>query len=369
MTNQERLYNIIAGNPADRVAWAPFLTYWWELQPKAVRNRGELAMYREIGADPLMRGHYPTGGDIPEYHDLYMVDAKYHNCEISEIVTGREKVKTYHTPAGDLLCKYKTDPISDTWFLVEHPVKTCEDLQILCYIMDHIELTPNFSDYEHLVSEFGDEVLAVPILVPGSKTAFQWMIEYWVGTVDMIYLLEDEPELVEQTLAAIRRVNRKSAEICAMSDARVFLTWEDSSTTNYSPAMYETYILPEINEWCDILHAKNKLYMQHACGHLKGLLPLIAKSKIDCLESVTPCPTGNVTMDEVVSALPERISLIGGLDPTVLLNADWETLEQYTRDLLNVMQGRSFILSNSDSCPPGVSLEHLQKLSGLVGCK
>ena len=363
MTSKERLYNAIAGKKVDRTPYAPLLTYWWELQPQEVRAKGEVAMYRTLGAEPLIRGHYPTGETVPKYRDLYMVDINYRDCEISETIHGQEKMIIYQTPVGELMCKYRTDPISDTWFLVEHPVKNSRDLATLQFIMENAELTPNFSDYESIVREYGDEVLAVPILVPGSKTAFQSMIEYWVGTVDMIYMLEDEPELVEQTLAAIRAVNRKSCEICAQSSAEVFLTWEDSSTTNYSPKMYEKYIFPEINEWCDILHKEKKLYIQHACGHLKALLPIIAKSKIDCLESITPSPTGDVTMAEVVATLPSRISLVGGIDPMVLLNADWNTLEQYTKELLHTMKGRSFILSNSDSCPPGVKLEHLQKLA------
>jgi uroporphyrinogen-III decarboxylase len=63
---------------------------------------------------------------------------------------------------------------------------------------------------------------------------------------------------------------------------------EDTSTTNINPAYYEKYILPEINGWCDILHGEGKKYIQHACGHLKHLLPLLGGSKIDGIESVSP---------------------------------------------------------------------------------
>lgn len=366
MTNKERLLNAIAGKEIDRTPWAPFLIYWWESQPQEVRDRGELAMYRTVGADPLIRGHYPTHKADDPYRDLFLVNTEFRNCTVTESVCGREKLRRYETRVGTLECKYKTDPSSNTWFLVEHPLKTCEDYKTLQFIMENAVLTPAYEGFESLVREYGDEVLIAPRLVPGFKTAFQAMIEHWAGTYGMIDMLDEEPELVEETLDAIREVNRRSAKICSESNAEVFISFEDSSTTNYSPAMYEEYVLPELNEWCDILHRENKLLIQHACGHIKALLPIIAKSKIDCLESVTPLPTGNVTMAEVAAALPKRISIIGGIDPMLMLSRDWEPLEQYARELLTTMKGRSFILSNSDSCPPGVKLEHLQNLSKLV---
>lgn len=366
MTNKERLYNAIAGKEADRTPWAPFLIYWWEAQSREVRDRGELAMYRTVGADPLIRGHYPTHTADDPYRDLFLVDTRIRNCEITESINGREKIRRYETRVGVLESKYKTDPSSMTWFLVEHPLKTCEDYKTLQFIMENTELTPAYDGFESIVREYGDEVLVAPRLVPGYKTAFQSMLEHWVGTYGMAIMLSEEPDLVEETMESIREVNRKSAKICSESNAEVFISFEDSSTTNCSPSMYAEYALPELNEWCDILHRENKLLIQHACGHIKALLPIIANSKIDCLESVTPLPTGNVTMAEVAAALPERISIIGGIDPIMMLDADWKTLEQYTRELLDTMKGRNFVLSNSDSCPPGVKLEHLQKLSRLV---
>lgn len=366
MTDKERVYNAIAGKEVDRTPWSPFLIYWWEAQPREIRDRGELAMYREIGADPLIRGHYPTKTADCPYRDLFLVDTQFRNCEISETVNGREKIKKYETRVGTLVSKYKIDPSSMTWFLVEHPLKDCEDYKTLQYIMEHAELTPAYDGFEGIMKEYGDEFLVAPRLVPGYKTAFQAMIEHWAGTVGMVEMLDEEEKLVEETMQAIREVNRKSAKICSESNAEVFISFEDSSTTNYSPTMYEDYALPELNEWADILHKENKLLIQHACGHIKALLPIIANSKIDCLESVTPRPTGNVLMSEVVEALPKRISIIGGIDPTVLLNSDWETLEKYAVELLKLMEGRSYILSNSDSLPPGVKLDHLKKLGELI---
>ena len=366
MTKKERVLNAITGRAVDRVPWSPLTSYWWEAQSREFRDRGELAMFQEIDADPLVRGYYPTRTADCPWRDLFVVDTKFRNCQVSETVKGREKIKVYETRIGNLVCKYRIDPSSNTWFLTEHPLNTREDYKTLQFIMENAVQTPASDDYEDLVRFYGDEMLIVPRLVPGYKTAFQAMIEHWAGTYGMIDMLDEDEELVEETMAAIQEVNRQSARLCCESSSEVFISFEDSSTTNYSPGLYERYVVPELNEWADILHKENKYLIQHACGHIKALLPIIAKSKIDCLESVTPFTTGNVTMKEVAEALPERISIIGGIDPIMMLSEEWEPLEQYATELLETMKGRSFILSNSDSLPPGVKLEYLKRLGRLV---
>lgn len=366
MTSKERLFNAIQGKGVDHTPWAPFLTYWWEYAGAEIRSMGEIGFYHEIHADPLMRGHFPTEQADSPYRDMFLFEQKIEGCEIVETIKGAEKIQQYRTKIGTLTSRYRIDPQSNTWFLVEHPVKTSEDYQILQYMMEHTVLTPSYDAFHEAVRRYGDDVLFVPVLVPGSKSAFQAMIEHWVGTEEMAYALADEPELVEETIESIRSVSRRAAQIAAESDAEIFLTWEDSSTTNYSPWMYETYILPEINEWCDILHQSGKLYMQHACGHIKDLLPIMARSKIDCLESLSPRPTGNIDMQMVAEILPSSISVIGGIEPVTLLERAPEELDEIVADTLQRMGNRGYVLANSDSCPPGVSIEKFKRISRLV---
>ena len=97
--------------------------------------------------------------------------------------------------------------------------------------------------------------------------------------------------------------------------------------------------------------------MQHACGHLRHLLPLIADSKIDALESVSEAPTGNISIKEISAILPERIAIIGGIEPTFFINSGKEELEDRVDFLCDLFQGKRFILANADSCPPQVDID------------
>ena len=192
------------------------------------------------------------------------------------------------------------------------------------------------------------------------------MIEFWIGTEEMSYLEADEPQAVKAALAAMQKASLNGAQISASSPADVFISWEDSSTTNVSPKWYEEYILPEINSWCDVLHKNHKLYIQHACGHLRHLLPLIGNSKIDALESVSEPPTGNISIKEVRESLPDHITVIGGIEPTFFINSGREELEGRVDLLCDLFQKKRFILANADSCPPEVDIDKFGIVSSRI---
>lgn len=54
------------------------------------------------------------------------------------------------------------------------------------------------------------------------------------------------------------------------------------------------------------------------------------------------------------------------IEPTFIEQCDLKMPEEYVRDLLSVMKQKRFVLSNSDSCPPGVAYEKFLLVSSLV---
>ena len=347
MTSKERMLAALRGEPADRAAWAPFLAYWWETgAPEHVRKKGMPHFMRSAGADVLLRGF-----TCPH-------KKRYNQTIVSHETTGNPDVRTtrFRTPVGELIAESRFSPAGDTWFLTGHPVKTEADLKTLAFIARDSILEPSYDDYETLQAENPD-ALIVPNLAPEGKSSFQSLLEYWIGTEELCYMLADMPEAVEDTLSAMQALSLQAARIAAASTAEVFLSWEDTSTTNLSPAWYEKYVLPEINQWCDILHGAGKLYIQHACGHLRALAPLIAGSRIDGIESVSAPPTGDITPWELAALLPPHMAMISGIEPTFFMNATIPALEAHVEFLCRTFAGKRFILANADSCPPSVSID------------
>ena len=354
MKSKQRLLAAIRGEAVDRIPWSPFLAYYWEHLPLETQKIGQFEYFRQMGADPLLRG----------FHTLYK--CTYKNCEIADKVIGRESFRTFRTPVGTLTERSVRSDNGNTWFLVDHPVKTAEDFKILQYIHEHLVIEPDMERFNADLKLYGDDALMLPLLGVHCKTAFQSLVEHWVGTVDLTYAIYDEPEVVEECLAVMQTKDEETVRISVDSDADGFIFWEDSSTTNISPAFFEKYTKPEIDRWGDLVHENGKLLIHHACGHLKDLLPLMGQSNIDAIESISPPPTGNVTLQEAAAILPEHIALIGGLEPVRLLGGTVDNVRRDAEELLRDLSGRRFVLANSDSCPPGVAYEKFLAVTELV---
>lgn len=354
MKPKQRLLASIRGEDTDRIAWSPFLAYWWESQSQELQKRGQVKFLQEIGADPLLRG----------FHQLF--STKSRNCEIKEEKSGNKKCITYSTPVGNMSAVYSYVEQANSWFLTEHPIKCEEDYKILTYINENMELEQNYDSFIEDYNTIGDEGLYVPIIGTYGKTSFQSLVEFWVGTEELVYSLFDYEDTVVECLNAMRVNSIVTAKISVKSPAEAFIFWEDSSTTNVSPNQFGKYISPEISQWSKIIHSADKKLIHHACGHLKGLLKLMADTGIDTIESISPPPTGNIELWEAKTMLPESIGLVGGIEPTVLLNSTLEELSIYVTDLIKKVGKHRYILANSDSCPPGVSIEKFKLITQIV---
>lgn len=354
MTPKQRLLAAIAGKEVDRVPWSPFLAYYWESLPKEQQDIGQLNFLEDIGADPLLRG----------FHQLFKI--KRNKCTVTESIYGNEKVVTYETPVGNIQERYIYTSIGNTWFLLEHPIKREEDFKILTYLNEDMVLEKSISNFCNDYDNLGERGLYLPVIGSEMKSSFQSLVEHWVGTEELVYAVSDYPDTVEECLNVMRQRSIDSVKISVESPAEAFIFWEDSSTSNISPSYFNKYIADEINAWGEIIHASGKYLIHHACGHLRSLMEHLAKTKIDMIESISPPPTGNIEIWEAREMLPEYIGLIGGIEPTVFLNSTVEELEAYVINLLKKVNNKRYILANSDSCPPGVSLEKFRMIRRLL---
>jgi hypothetical protein len=345
MTPRERLLAAIHGEETDRPAFSPFLAYYWESLPSAVQEKGALEYLESMGADPLLRGHGCAW------------EVRTPGSTVVETEHGGKRRQTIANAKGELTMEWTHVAAADTWFLTTHPVKTVADLETMRAHFDAMEVVPAREALDAELAELGERALALPLVGIESKSCFQSMIEHWVGTEELTYLLYDEPEEVEATLQAMQRRAFETVEIAAGTRADGFIFWDDTSTTNQSPAFYDRYVVPEVTRWAGCLAASGKFLVQHACGHLRDLLPAMARQGIAAVESLSPPPTGNVTVREALALLPREIALIGGLEPTFLLYEPVEAVLDEVDRLLEMNRGRRFVLANSDSCPPGVSYD------------
>ena len=356
MTSHERLNAALRGLPVDRLPWSPFLAYWWEHQPAWLQDKGQPWFFKEIGADALLRG-FATAFNANTYTN---------GCEVVETRTGDQLRTEYRTPLGTLTAHSRYSPDGNTIFLYDHPVKTRQDFEILACLASSMQIQPDPEAVARPIRELGQDGLFVALVSPFGKTPFQHMIEHWVGTEGMAYALVDYPETVEACLQVMSEKAFEAVALSVDSPAQAFISWEDSSTTNVSPRMFARYIVPDLDRWGRAIHAAGKLFLHHACGHTRALMASMAREEVDVIESLSPPPTGDIQIWEAQTHLSPRIGVVGGIEPVQFLNLDETHLEAYVTKLLDRVDPRHYVLANSDSCPPGVSVEKFRLVTRLL---
>jgi len=167
----------------------------------------------------------------------------------------------------------------------------------------------------------------------------------------------DYPVVVEELYQVMVENDLKAVRLAIEADYDYFLTWEDSGTQNYSPTQYARFIASEIGQWCDILAQSGKRYIQHACGNVKALVGRMRDHGTYGVESLPTPPTGDVSIAEARQMVGDGFAIIGGIEPTHFLNLSEQELGTYVEKVIAEGQGGPFVLANSDSCPPGVTVE------------
>ena len=356
MTSRERITAALEGGDVDRVPWSPFLAYVWENFPPEIQEMGQPEFLRQVGADPLWRGACGAATAVgPD------------DIEIRTHAEGDLNVAETVTPVGTIREARRGSPEGNTSFLIEHPLKTEEDFKVQMWIEEHTRFEYNDEGVEAPLAAAGAEGLAIAMLIPRGKSAYQSLVEYHVGTEELIYANVDFPETVQALIDVMVANDLEAVKLAAQcEDLTYFLTWEDSGTQNYSPDQYDHFIGSEIGQWCEILAGSGKKYIQHACGHCKALVGRMKAHGVFAVESLSPPPTGDIPLAEARAIAGSDFGIIGGIEPTQFLNLSMEELDPYVRQVLADGAGGPFVLANSDSCPPGVTMDKFKLVGDIV---
>ncbi|HEY3411644.1 MAG TPA: uroporphyrinogen decarboxylase family protein [Armatimonadota bacterium] len=354
MTSKERIIVALHGQPTDRVPWSPFLAYIWEHLPQEIQTRGQVAFLREVGADPLWRGA-PCA-----------VVAETPGAELLTTEDGEHVRYRLETPVGTLNWARRVSAEGNTHFLNEHPLKTAEDFKVQLWVEEHTRFRQDLTAAHTHLAQDGQEGLSIGMLIPRGKTAFQQLIEFYVGTEELAYALVDYPEIVDELVQTMAAKNLEAVRLAVDAPYDYFLTYEDSSTQNYSPMQYAAYIAPEIQQYCAILATQQKYYIQHACGHVQAILPTMMESGIFAVESLSPLPTGNLSLRAARQMVGSKVGIIGGIEPVHFLTMALAELPAYVAQVIADAAGGPFVLANSDSCPPGVTVEKFKSVGRTV---
>ena len=358
MTPRERIFAIFKGQKPDGVPWFADLSYWHLAEqtrgtlPEEYRNEAGLArLHRDLNCGFYLQPVNP-----------YQIESEV------MIITTQEDLRTIRilkTPVGELREIQIYLPDSFTWAYEEHWIKSLEDLRPLRYYLENIHYRPDFPVAQRRIDLCGDNGIAILCL---PRAPLSRMIVEYSGITFLSFAMLDAPKEIEATFQAMERADDECFDVVCQSPGRFVMFPDNLSSEVVSPRWFERYSLPYYQQRNEQLHAAGKFSTCHLDGIMKGLLPHLAKSGIDCVEGLTPAPVGDLEPEELRQYAGEELILWGGIPGSLFspLHSE-EVFEAYVRRYIRYHQRNSrFVLGVGDQVPPDGTLDRVRKVRQIV---
>ncbi len=340
MTSKERWLAAIAMKPVDR------LPFWPKLDGKYPQVQG--GRFQGMTAAEV---HEWIGSDRHEWTAPCIRETR-RRTSIKNASDGKESRTVYETPDGSLemLCLF--DEASNSWHPVKFPVETAKDIPLMTQIFDDLSAGLDSAQLEEASRTYkatGDKAIIGAGI--GESPLMHW-VEWVAGVENAHYLLADESEKVEALFQAMHRsLLEKTRIACEHCPADILYLVENTSTTLISPEQYRKYCLRHIMEYAEIAKSRGRSMVLHMCGHLKDILPDLAKLPVRAFEAFTSPTVGNTTLLEGRNACP-RTCLIGGTNATTWLKSPDEIKAEIKRSLDELPHHRGVVVTSAGVMPP-----------------
>jgi hypothetical protein len=350
VTGRERLRAAYRGETVDRLPWAPIVTGTTMRDfPPDLRERGPHGFIADLGGDVLCREGAPYRTLTEDVHATTQTLGERYTVE-------------RRTPVGTLTEVYQQTS-SGQWHHIEWPIKSLDDLRTYRFIREHTRHEPDPTEHDRLAAEIGEAGIIAPHV---AATPVQELLQVGMGVEKFVLALQDDRAEVEDLMALMHARNMESYDIVAASAVEVAILCENTSTRMISPALYERYSLGHARDFVETMHRRGKVAVVHMCGHIRGLLPLIARTGLDAIDALTPPPTGDTTPHDAWQAIGRHLVVHAVWDPTRWLTCPEPDLERNLLDTLEGVRGRRYVLCSAADGLAGIPVERFEAVARLV---
>jgi hypothetical protein len=264
---------------------------------------------------------------VPSYVNRYLVTPPQRiQAHTQDLDNGfRETRGVIDSPRGRLTFTTQYDPVSNTTWTLEYPVKTREDIDRIASIPWELpaSLAPPPVD---LPADFGrrgicDTRISSPFVCVAGMMPFEHFLE----------LTATEPELVAQ-LTEICRTRILDVLQVLLSKPGIEYLWIGGSEwvtpPMASPRTYDRLVQEQERSLIAYAHAQRDLVVHvHCHGHVHHALTRTIERGADYTEPVEPPPDGDITMAEAKALAAGRITLGGNVECRVLCNGSPEEVQ------------------------------------------
>jgi hypothetical protein len=240
------------------------------------------------------------------------------------------------------------------WFQEDgNIIKDFHDYEVIKYLIEDTEYTPFYDDIKELQMILGNYGI-VDSMMP--KTPLQSLIML-MGPKKLALDYYMHQKEFDDLYNAIYKKQLEAYKIAAESPAEVIWAPDNVTSLITSPKLFERYCLPFYNEASDILHKQDKIYIVHMDGTLRNLAELIAKTRIDVIESFTHPPVGDLMIAEAKKLWKDKVIWANFPEPLSLQGQ--KAVKAKTIEMLNdAAPGDNFLMGISEGFP---SFQHMLK--------
>lgn len=151
------------------------------------------------------------------------------------------------------------------------------------------------------------------LVVAGELFSPLKMLHLAAGASDSVFLLEDHPERCAEWMAEHEAAQLDLLRQILDAGAEAVMSMDNLDAAFHPPAYVERYSASFYEKASRMCHGQGAVFLIHACGRQRALLPLIASLGVDGLEGVAYPPLGDVSLDEAMRLSGDRLIITGGI--------------------------------------------------------
>jgi hypothetical protein len=344
----------------DRVPWHGNMDHWYNVN----RARGTLpkgyedARLWDIQRD-LKVGIWQRVGVVRTVSDA--------TVRTRQEKRGGTTTTTYETPLGAVHTRHETAPdFTRAQYQKEFIVKSRDDLKVALYMLEGEHYEPEDPEpFREIDRAVGDDGITLSSACADPLMRF---VTGWMGVPAFSYALADYPDELDHAIQVSIGKSLDQARAAALSPCEVFQVGGNIDAQVVGPELFRRYALPFMQEVTRVLHEHRKLAQYHFDGAVRPLLGVINETGLDCTESITPLPQGDVTLEGARDALSEGILIHGGIGSALVTHgftdAEFDAaVIAATR--LAVRSGR-IALGLADNAPPDAILPRIGRINEIA---
>lgn len=350
---------VFAGQDPGGVLWQPRIDYWYKVNKK----RGTLPPHLR-DADLLDVYDYCYGSARYFLWDRGWLRADLQRVEFgSTWLDGDRRRDTWRTPLGSLTQLVHHDAWRISAHTVEYRVKSPEDFKILRYIYEDERWRWDDAFFQECMARFGQH--GAPQFYY-RRSPFQRLIVEEMSFEDTIYFMNDYPDVLADYLAFAADCDDAMYDVICACPVQIVNFGENIDGSLDSPHIWNEYLVPYYQRRVDQLHAAGKFAFIHVDGVMRPLLPYLQAVPFDAIEACTPVPQGDVTLEEIKTALGD-MALIDGIPALYFLPNLYpvEELVACAERVIDLFYPR-LVLGVSDEVPPDGDIERVRLVGELA---